>query len=98
VGGAPSDAAQQAWRTTARREIGPLGTATRVVGGLLFVAIPIAVHGIGWWDAAATLVGLPLLAGAVAAGLEAVWRRYRPGSPGASAAMGMQPPTSRSPS
>jgi hypothetical protein len=46
----------------ARREIGPIGTASRVLGGIIAIAIPITLGGIGWWDLAAGLAGLPLLA------------------------------------
>ena len=46
----------------AERDIGPVGTASRVVGGLLFVALPVAVWGLGWWDVAASVAGFPLLA------------------------------------
>jgi hypothetical protein len=68
------------------REIGPIATASRVVGGLLFLVIPTAMHGITWWDIAAALLGLPLLAGVVAAGVGAAWRRW-PGSAGGSVAL-----------
>jgi hypothetical protein len=44
------------------REIGPIGTWTRVAGGLIAIALPIALSGIEWWDAAAGLVALPLIA------------------------------------
>jgi hypothetical protein len=46
----------------ARREIGPIGTAARVVGGVLAITIPIYLDGLGLWDLAAGLIGLPLLA------------------------------------
>jgi hypothetical protein len=41
-----------------RREIGPIGTAARVVGGLIAISLPIALGGFGWRDAAAALVAL----------------------------------------
>lgn len=34
-----------------RREIGPIGTAARVVGGLIAIGLAIALGGFGWWDA-----------------------------------------------
>jgi hypothetical protein len=45
-----------------RREIGPIGTASRVVGGLVAIALPIALAGFTWWDGAIALVALPLIA------------------------------------
>lgn len=47
------------------REIGPIGTVSRLVVGTIAVAVPVAVWGIGWWDVAASLVAFPLLASAV---------------------------------
>lgn len=49
------------------REIGPIGTASRLAGGLIAIIVPIALGGIGWWDLAAALVAFPLVATAVAA-------------------------------
>jgi hypothetical protein len=48
------------------REIGPIGTVTRVVGGVLAIALPIALSGFSWWDAAGALIALPLVATVVA--------------------------------
>jgi hypothetical protein len=45
-----------------RREIGPIGTASRIAGGVAFIVVPIALHGIGLWDVGAALVGFPSLA------------------------------------
>ena len=45
-----------------RRDIGPIGTLARVISGALALAIPTALTGLGWWDVAMGLVGLPLLA------------------------------------
>ena len=56
------------------REIGPVGTAGRVVGGLVAIAVPVALSGIGWWDVAGALVVLPLLALAAGALMTAVSR------------------------
>jgi hypothetical protein len=49
----------------AGREIGPIGTVGRVVAGALALGIPIALEGIGWWDAPA-LIAAPLVATAAA--------------------------------
>jgi hypothetical protein len=54
------------------RLVGPVGTTGRVIGGSLFVAVPIAVNGIDWWDVAGALVVLPLIATGVALLLEKV--------------------------
>lgn len=61
-----------------RREIGPVGTASRVVGGLIAIALPIALSGIGWWDVAAALVALPLIATVAAALVIAGYERLAP--------------------
>jgi len=61
-----------------RREIGPIGTASRLAGGLIAVALPIALDGFGWWDAAAALVALPLVATAGGALITAAYRRLAP--------------------
>jgi hypothetical protein len=44
------------------RDIGPIGTATRVAGGVIAIAVSIALVGIGWWDLAVALIALPLVA------------------------------------
>jgi hypothetical protein len=62
------------------RKIGPIGTASRVVGGLIAIAVPIALSGIGWWDVAAALVALPLITTAVSALVTAGYERYAPES------------------
>jgi hypothetical protein len=62
------------------REIGPIGTASRVIGGLIAIAVPIALSGIGWWDVAAALIGLPLVTLAVSALVTAGYERYAPES------------------
>ena len=48
-----SVATQHRDRPVPRREIGPIGTASRVVVGLLAVALPIALEGLNWWDVSA---------------------------------------------
>ncbi|HZB30325.1 MAG TPA: hypothetical protein VE465_09180 [Streptosporangiaceae bacterium] len=62
------------------REIGPIGAASRAVGGLIAIAVPIALSGIGWWDVAAALVALPLITLAVSALVTAGYERYAPES------------------
>ena len=64
--------------TSTRREIGPIGTAARLVGGVTAVALPIALGGFGWWDAAAVLVALPLVASGAAVLVTAGYRRLAP--------------------
>jgi len=51
------------------RAIGPIGTAARVAGGLIAIAVPIALSGVTWWDVGAAFVLLPLTAALAAAGL-----------------------------
>jgi hypothetical protein len=61
-----------------RRHIGPIGTASRVAGGLIAIAVPIALGGFNWWDAGAAFVALPLAATAAAALVTATYRRLDP--------------------
>lgn len=62
------------------REIRPIGTAARVLGGLLAIALPIALMGFTWWDAAIALVALPLIAAIAAVFITAILRRVAPRS------------------
>ena len=64
--------------TTHKRQIGPIGTAARVLGGVTAVALPIALGGFGWWDAAAALIALPLVATGAAVLITAAYRRLAP--------------------
>jgi hypothetical protein len=48
--------------TGAAREIGPLGTLARVVGGLAAITVPIAVDGFTVTESLVALIGLPLVA------------------------------------
>lgn len=49
-----------------RRDIGPIGTVSRIVAGAAALAVPIAVEGAGWWDIAMALIAFPLLSSGVA--------------------------------
>jgi hypothetical protein len=60
------------------REIGPIGAASRAAGGLVAIAVPIALSGIGWWDVAAALIALPLITLALSALVKAGYERYAP--------------------
>jgi hypothetical protein len=62
------------------RQIGPLGTATRVAGGLLAIAAPLALGEIGLWELGAALLALPLIATAAAVLVAAWYRRFAPDS------------------
>jgi hypothetical protein len=74
-------------RGVSGRAIGPIGTVSRVIGGLIFVAVPIALAGIDWWDVATALVALPLAAAALAALIAGAYRRFAPESLGRSHAI-----------
>jgi hypothetical protein len=54
-----------------RRRIGPIGTATRLAGGLMALVVPTVLSGISWWDIGAGLLVLPLTAALAAAGASA---------------------------
>lgn len=62
------------------RQIGPIGAASRAVGGLVAIAVPIALSGIGWWDVAAAVIALPLITLALSALVTAGYERYAPES------------------
>jgi hypothetical protein len=64
--------------TTQNREIGPIGTTARVAGGLIAIALPIALSGFGWWEAGMALVALPLLATGGAALVTFGYQRLAP--------------------
>jgi hypothetical protein len=61
-----------------RREVGPIGTVSRIAGGLIAIALPIAIGGFSWWDAATALIALPLVATGAAALIVATYRRLAP--------------------
>jgi hypothetical protein len=60
------------------REIGPLGTASRMVVGCAAIAVPIAIGGIGWREAALALVGFPLVGVVAALAVTSGYRRWAP--------------------
>ena len=60
------------------RQIGPIGTASRVVGGLIAIALPIALSGLVWWDLVAALVALPLVTLVASALVTAAYERFAP--------------------
>ena len=60
-----------------RRDIGPLGTASRLAAGLVAVAVPISSTGIGWWDWAA-LDAFAILATALARVVLSGYERWAP--------------------
>jgi hypothetical protein len=67
-------------RFGSRRQIGPIGASARIVGGVAAIALPSALDGFGWWDAAVALLALPLIAAVAAALIVAALRRLAPGS------------------
>ncbi len=44
------------------RAIGPVGTAVRVLAGVLALAVAALWQGLGWWDVAAASIAFPLVA------------------------------------
>ncbi len=60
------------------RDIGPFGTATRVVGGLISIGLTIALSGVGWWDLGAAFVVLPLTATAASVLVTWSYERFAP--------------------
>ena len=62
------------------REIGPIGTLARVVGGTVAIAVPIALSGIGWWDVGVALIALPLITGLLTPLVIGGFERFAPRS------------------
>lgn len=60
------------------RDIGPIGTATRLLGGVVAIALPVALAGIGWWDVGMALIALPVVALAAGELVTTVYDRYAP--------------------
>lgn len=60
-----------------RREIGPVGTLSRLVAGTAAIVVSTATGGIGWWDLAA-LDAFVLLASAVSVVVVWAYARYAP--------------------
>jgi hypothetical protein len=59
------------------REIGPIGTVSRLAVGLAALALPIVFEGLGWWDVLGW-VGLALLATAASRPVLLTVGRYAP--------------------
>jgi hypothetical protein len=70
-----------------RRDIGPAGTASRVLVGVVAIALPIALGGISLLEVGVALIALPLIAAAAGALVTAAYRRLAPGSLGCDAAV-----------
>jgi Family of unknown function (DUF6410) len=49
-----------------QRDIGPVGTASRLAAGAAAVAVPVVLAGFSWSDAAIALLALPVIAALVA--------------------------------
>jgi hypothetical protein len=60
------------------REIGPIGTISRLGVGLAAIAVPVALEGLSWWDAIAWVV-LAVLATALTRPTLLAFGRYAPG-------------------
>jgi hypothetical protein len=60
------------------RDIGPIGTATRILGGVIAITLPAALSGIIWWDVGVALVALPLAALVAGAAVTWVYERLAP--------------------
>ena len=60
-----------------RRDIGPIGTASRRAGGLTAIVLTIASSGLGWWEWAA-LNAFAILATVVARAVLAGYERWAP--------------------
>lgn len=61
-----------------KRQIGPLGTLARGVGGTAAVVVPVSLHGLTVTEAAIALIGLPLIASVAAPVIELSFRRWAP--------------------
>jgi len=62
-----------------RREIGPIGTAARLVGAAAALTVPALLDEFSGWDLLVGLVGLPLVATAGFEAVRAGYERYVPG-------------------
>jgi hypothetical protein len=62
-----------------RREIGPIGTAARLIGAGAALTLPALLDEFSRWDLLLGLVGLPLVATAGFAAVRAGYERYVPG-------------------
>lgn len=62
------------------RQIGPLGTLARVVGGIAAIVLPVRLDGFTLTDAGVALIALPLIASVAAPVIELSFRRLAPGA------------------
>ena len=65
------------WISSAR-QIGPLGTLARVIGGLAAIVVPVALAGFTVTEAVIALLGLPLIALVAGVAIETGFRRLAP--------------------
>jgi hypothetical protein len=77
--GAQAQGEAAASTTASARQIGPIGTVSRIVAGLLLLAFPVVTHGIGGWDVAAAIIAFPLIASALHSLISAAYDRYLAG-------------------
>ncbi len=61
-----------------RRHIGPIGTAARLLGGAVTIAVPIALDGFSWLEAVIALIALPFIAAVAAPLVTALYGRLFP--------------------
>jgi len=61
------------------RDIGPIGTAARLIGAAVAIGLPLVLDQFNGWDLLVGLVGLPLLATAGFEAVRAAYERYVPG-------------------
>jgi hypothetical protein len=75
---ANSTARARGERSGSRRQIGPLGTLARIAGGVVAIALPIALDGLTVFEAAIALIALPLIAAIAAPLITSIFRRLAP--------------------
>jgi hypothetical protein len=62
----------------AARQIGPIGTLARVLGGTTAIVLPVTLAGLTTIEALIALLVLPVVAGAAGIAVDAGFRRYAP--------------------
>lgn len=68
----------RAAQTIRGRQIGPIGTTARMLGGLFAIVVPVTVDGISWFEAGVALLALPLIAATTAPLITWSYRRLYP--------------------